>query len=119
MREQIGVMANDVDAIDRVLEQLGYAGMLEAVPNLPRRVIFHRGQLRQWLLAQLRECGPATSRMLAERLAQVQRKDLRDKKLINDLTNRIGKRMYDMQVAKLVVGERGKHRSENLWKLRT
>ena len=119
MRDQIGVMANDVEAIDRVLEELGYSGMLEAVPSLPRRVIFYRGELRQWLLAQLREHGPATSRTLAERLAQVQRKDLRDKKLINDLTNRIGKRMNDMQAARLVVGERGNRRSENLWKLIT
>ena len=31
MRDQIGVMANDVEAIDRVLEELGYSGMLEAV----------------------------------------------------------------------------------------
>ena len=90
-RERLGVLANDVEAIDRVLERLGHRGMLEAAPQLPRHVIFYRGQLRQWLLTQLREHGPATSRALADRLAQFNESDSRDKRLMDDLVSRVGK----------------------------
>jgi hypothetical protein len=118
-REQIGVLADDIEAIDHVLETLGYTGMLEAVPQLPRRVIFYRGQLREWLLTQLREHGPATSRALAERLAQVQRKDLSDKRLMHDLARHIGKMLYNLKSERLVIAALGKKRTENLWKVVT
>jgi hypothetical protein len=117
MREQIGALANDVEMIDRLLEKLGYTGLLEAVPHLPRRVVFYRGQLRQWLLTQLRDHGPATSRMIAERLAQVQRKDLRDKRLMDELAKRIVKMLDNLRAAGLVIRVRGKKRSEHFWKL--
>jgi hypothetical protein len=116
-RDQIAVLAGDIEAIDHVLETLGYSGMLEAVPQLPRRVIFYRGQLREWLLAQLREHGPATSRALAERLAQVQRKDLSDKRLMNDLARHIGKMLYNLKSGRVVIASRGKKRTENVWKV--
>jgi hypothetical protein len=119
IREQLGVLANDIETIDQVLEKLGYAGLLEAVPHLPRRVVFYRGQLRRWLLTQLREHGPATSRMLAKRLAQVQRKDLRDKRLMDELAMRIIKLLDNMRTARLVIRVKGKKRSENFWKLPT
>jgi hypothetical protein len=118
-REQIGVLADDIEAIDHVLQTLGYTGMLEAVPQLPRRVIFYRGQLREWLLTQLREHGPATSRALAERLAQVQRKDLSDKRLMDDLARHIGKMLYNLKSERLVIAALGKKRTENLWKVVT
>lgn len=116
-RERLGVLANDVEAIDRVLERLGHRGMLEAAPVLPRHVIFYRGQLRQWLLTQLREHGPATSRALAERLAEIQRKDTRDKRLMDDLVSRIGKALNHMQGGRLITSTQSKRRSENLWQI--
>ncbi len=54
-RERLGVLANDIEAIDRVLERLGHDGKLEMNPHVPRLVLFYRGQLRQWLLTELRE----------------------------------------------------------------
>ena len=116
-REQIGELADDIEAIDHVLEKLGYTGMLEAVPQLPRRVIFYRGQLRGWLLTQLREHGPATSRALAERLAQVQRKDLGDKRVMDDLAKHIGKMLYNLKSGGVVIASPGKTGTENLWKV--
>jgi hypothetical protein len=118
-REQIGALAGEVEAIDNVLENLGYTGMLEAVPQLPRRVIFYRGQLREWLLTQLREHGPATSRAVAERLAQVQRKDLSDKRVMDDVAKHIGKMLDNLKSGGLVIASRGKKRTENLWKVVT
>jgi len=117
IRERLGVLANDVEAIDRVLERLGHTGMLDAAPQLPRHVIFYRGQLRQWLLTELRECGPATSRVLAERLAQVQRKDSRDKRMMDDLVNRVGRALNHMQAGRLITGTQNSSRGENLWRV--
>jgi hypothetical protein len=116
-RERLGMLANDIEAIDRVLERLGHTGELEMNPHVPRLVLFYRGQLRQWLLTQLREHGPATSRGLAERLAQLQHKDSRDRRLMDDLVNRVGKALRHMQNARMVVGVQSKKRSENLWRI--
>lgn len=116
-RERLGVLANDVEAIDRVLERLGYNGELEMNPHVPRLVIFYRGQLRQWLLTQLRERGAATARQLAERLLQLQQKDTRDKRLMQDITSRVGKGLRHMQSARLVTAEQKTKRGENTWRL--
>lgn len=115
VRERLGLLANDVEAIDRVLERLGYNGDLEMNPHVPRLVIFYRGQLRQWLLTQLREHGAATARQLAERLVQLQQKDTRDRHLMQDITSRVGKALRHMQSARLVTAAQSKKRSENLW----
>ena len=116
-RERLGLLTNDIEAIDRILERLGYGGPLDPKPLAPRFVLFYRGQLRQWLLAQLKENGPATSRALAERLVKIQHKDGSDRRLMEDLVSRIGKALRHMQSARLVVGTQSKKRSENLWRI--
>ncbi len=67
IRERMAVLSNDVEALDRVLERLGYEGGIQLTPRVPRVVLFYRGELRQFLLKQLREKGPMTSRQLAEK----------------------------------------------------
>lgn len=116
-RERLGVLANDIEAIDRVLERLGYNGTLEMNPHVPRFVMFYRGQLRQWLLTQLRESGPATSRQLAKRLVAIQQKDDSDKRLMQDITSRVGKALRHMQNVRLVIATQSTKRGENTWKL--
>jgi hypothetical protein len=116
-RERLGMMANDIEAIDRILERLGHNSTLEMTPQLPRFVVFYRGQLRQWLLTQLREYGPATTRQLADRLVQVQQKDSSDRRLMQDIVDRVGKGLRHMQNARLVIGMQSKKRSENLWRV--
>lgn len=116
-RERLGLLANDVEAIDRVLERLGHTGELEMNPHVPRLVVFYRGQLRQWLLTKLREHGPATARELAERLVQIQHKDSRDKRLMQDITSRVGKGLRGMQNARLVTAQQKTKRGENTWRL--
>ena len=117
IRGQIAARVEDIQAIDLKLEELGYTGVLEAIPHQPRRVIFYRGQLREWLLSQLRQEGPATSRTLATQLAHAQQKNVRDKRVVDDLAMRIGKLLYNLQVEKLVVGTRTGTRTEKVWKL--
>jgi hypothetical protein len=116
-RERLGLLTNDIEAIDRVLDRLGYVGELAAKPLTPRFILFYRGQLRQWLLTQLRENGPATSRKLAERLMQIQQKDSSDRRLMEDIVSRIGKALRHMQTSRIVVGTQSTKRGENVWRL--
>jgi len=114
-RERLGVLSNDIEALDRVLERLGYDGDVKLTPRVPRVVLFYRGELRQFLLGQLREQGPATSRVLAERLIQIERKDTRDRRMMVDVTRRIGRALRQMQASKLVSGAKTKSMGEYLW----
>lgn len=116
-RERLGLLTNDIEAIDRVLERLGFTGDLEAQPISPRFVLFYRGQLREWLLTQLREHGPATTRQLADRLVKIQHNDATDRRLMGDLVNRVGKSLRHMRAARAIVGTQGAKRGENLWRL--
>ena len=117
LREREGVLANDLDALDRVLESLGYDGPVKLTPRTPRVVLFYRGELRQYLLGSLREHGPSTSRQLAERLIQVEGKDARDRRMMADVVRRIGKALRQMQSAKLVTRERSKSIGEYFWRV--
>lgn len=116
-RERMGLMANDIEAIDRVLARLGYEGILETALQAPRHIIFYRGQLRQWIVTQLRERGPATSRQLAERLAAVQMRDKSDRRMMEDLTGRIGKALAHMKNARIVDSKKSEHTSEHVWRM--
>lgn len=117
LREREGVLANDLDALDRVLESLGYDGPVKLTPRVPRVVLFYRGELRQFLKASLQEHGPSTSRQLAERLVSIEGKDARDRRMMNDVVRRIGKAMRQMQDAGLVKGAKTKSMGEYLWRL--
>jgi hypothetical protein len=116
-RERMGLMANDIEAIDRVLARLGYEGILETALQAPRHIIFYRGQLRQWILTQLRERGAATSRQLAERLAAVQCRDKSDRRMMEDLTGRIGKALAHMKNARMVDSTKKETTSEHVWRV--
>lgn len=115
MREREGALANDLDALDRVLESLGYDGPVKLTPRVPRVVLFYRGELRQYLLGSLKEHGPSTSRQLAERLISVEGKDGRDRRMMADVVRRMGKALRQMQDAKIV--RRTKVAGEYVWQL--
>lgn len=114
-RERLAILSNDIEAIDRVLERLGYDGDVKLTPRAPRVVLFYRGELRQFLLGQLREHGPMTSRAMAERLIQAEGKDARDRRMMADVVRRIGKALRQMQASGLVRGTRTKSMGEYLW----
>jgi hypothetical protein len=117
LREREGVLANDLEALDRVLENLGYDGPVKLTPRVPRVVLFYRGELRAFLLSSLREHGPSTSRQLAERLVSLENKDARDRRMMADVVRRIGKALRQMQDAKLVTGSKAQSMGEYLWRL--
>ena len=108
LRGRMAVVQNDVEAIERILETLGYNGELPTTHTRQARVVlFYRNELRQWLKAELRERGPATTRDLAERMVSGEGKNPRDARLVHDLVKRMGKALRAMRDAGIVTGERG------------
>lgn len=116
IRERLAFLSNDVEAVDRVLERLGYVGDVKLTPRLPRIVLFYRGELRQFLLGQLKEHGPMTSRQLAENLVHIEGKNAGDRRMMSDIVRRIGKALRQMQSSKLIVGTKTKNMGEYSWR---
>ena len=108
LREKMAVVANDIDAVERVLDSLGYAGQLVGqTPRAARIVLFYRNELREYLLAELRKAAePLTARELAQRLCQVEGKDWQDRRLITDVVRRVGCALRKMRATRVVEGER-------------
>ena len=91
IREQLAVIGNDLDALDRTLKALGYTGDLKRVVIRGNRVVlFRQGELRRFCLDELRK-APVTSRALSEKLLGLEGKDPRDRNLRNDMVKRVGK----------------------------
>jgi hypothetical protein len=110
LREQTAILANSIEAIDRVLEAFGFEGELDdKTPRAARIAIFYRNELRDYLLGELRKADRRlSSRELACRVCQTEGKDARDRRLVGDITRRVGTALRKMRAAKIVVGERDK-----------
>ena len=64
--QKIAVVANDIEAIERVLDALGYQGQAVTTPRAARLVLFYRNELGEYLLAELRKAAePLTARELS------------------------------------------------------
>jgi hypothetical protein len=76
LRERMAVIANDIEAIDRVLDAFGYQGSLEGrTSRAARIVLFYRNELRQFLQAELAKAGrPLSTRDLAIILCETEGK---------------------------------------------
>ena len=117
IRERQGELHNDLEALDRVLDAFGYEGDLEArQPRQYRLVIFARNELRQFLLRELRKGEPLSSRDLAERICSEEGKDIRDQRMVMDVTRRVSKAMRLLQDRKAVRGEKD-HMRRYVWRL--
>ena len=110
IREQMAVAANAVDAIDKVLEAFGHTEDLEGrSPRAARVILFYRNELRNFLLGELRKATePLSSRQLAERVCETEGKSVADRRLLNDVTRRVGNALRKMRATKMVEGWRGK-----------
>lgn len=107
LRERMAELHNDVEAIDRVLAALGYAGDLEGRQGRASRVVlFYRNELRQWLLRELRKGEPLSSRDLAERICSAEGKDIHDKRMICDVTKRVSKALRLLREKGAIRGEK-------------
>lgn len=95
LRERMAVVGNDIAALDRTLETLGYQGEMPApvgIQSSTRVVYFHRNELRRFCLAELRQTdGSVTTRDLAEKAIRLEGRDPRDRRLRSDMVRRIGK----------------------------
>ncbi|MGO4869025.1 MAG: hypothetical protein ACLPGW_00185 [Roseiarcus sp.] len=110
LREQMAIVSNSIEAIDRVLEAFGFEGELEGkTPRAARVILFYRNELREYLLGELRKAErPLSSRELASMVCQCEGKDARDRRLVADVTRRVGCALRKMRAAKIVRGERDK-----------
>ncbi|MFZ1467999.1 MAG: hypothetical protein WAT09_03365 [Paracoccaceae bacterium] len=117
MRERMGELHNDLEALDRILCAMGYEGDLDGRQiRQSRLVIFHRNELRQFLLRELRKGDQLSSRDLAERICGEEGKDIRDHRMVLDVTKRVSKAMRLLQVQKAVRGEKDRMR-RYVWRL--
>ena len=107
LRERIAVVANDIEAVERVLDSLGYQGEAVTTPRAARIVRFYRNELREYLLAEMRKASaPMTARELAVKLCEVEGKDWQDRRLITDVVRRVGCALRKMRATRVVEGER-------------
>ena len=107
LRERMAVVANDIEAVERVLDSLGYQGEAVTTPRAARIVLFYRNELREYLLAELRKAAePLTARELAQRLCQVEGKDWQDRRLLTDVVHRVGCALRRLRASRVVERER-------------
>ncbi len=117
LQEKLAVLANDLDAINHVLTRFGDTQKIDVTTRVPRIVLFYRGQLQQFLLTELRERGPATTRDLCERLVQLENKDKRDQRMMADIISRVGKALRRMHQHGLIIGTKTKTMGQYLWRI--
>lgn len=93
LRDRIAEIKNDLGAVDRVLQSLGYTGDLDAaMPRQKREVIFGRGELTRAILSELRDSDtPLSSREIAQSVIVLRGEDARDRKYLSDLVKRVSK----------------------------
>lgn len=99
LRDRLAEIKNDIGAIDRTLNVLGYKGDLDAaMPRQKREVIFGRGELSKAIYRELREAdGPLSSRDIAREIVAMRGEDARDRKYLSELTKRVSKALRAMR----------------------
>jgi hypothetical protein len=111
-RNKLAATLNDINAIDRVLQTLGYQGERDLAQPRKRVMSYMRHEVRRYILDQLRDAGrPLTTRELAVKLAVAEGKDANDRGLMNDLSKRVSKSLmvlHDKQVVRRVKSREGR-----------
>lgn len=104
IRDRLAEIRNDIGAMDRTLNVLGYKGDLDAaMPRQKREVIFGRGELSKAIYGELREAtGPLSSRDIAREIVAMRGEDARDRKYLSELTKRVSKALRQMKAEGLV-----------------
>ena len=93
LRDRIAEIRNDIEALDRTVGALGHAGDLDAaMPHQKREVIFGQGELTSAPMRELRDAdGPMTSRESANNVLALRGDDVRDRRLLTEVTKRVSK----------------------------
>jgi len=117
VRARQGELHNDLEAIDRVLDALGYEGDLDGrQARQCRLIIFARNELRQFLLRELRKGDALSSRDLAERICCEEGKDIADQRMVIEVTRRVSKSIGLLRKRGVVVGSKD-HMHRYMWSL--
>lgn len=119
IRDRLGEIRNDVDAIDRVLGTFGYTGDLDTeMPRQKRQVLFGTGELTRSILDTLRDAqAPMYSRDIGRAVIAVGGQDARDRKLITEVTRRVSKALRILK-QQGVVHANVDQRGNRMWTLR-
>jgi hypothetical protein len=109
IRDRMAEIKNDIGALDRVLNTLGYTGDLDAeMPRQKRQVLFGRGELTRAILDELRDAPrPLGSREIAQAIVALNGQDARERRLLTDVTRRVSKALRILQQEGLVRRTRG------------
>lgn len=104
IRDRMAEIKNDIGALDRVLNTLGYTGDLDAeMPRQKRQVLFGRGELTRAILDELRDAPrPLGSREIAQAIVALNGQDARERRLLTDVTRRVSKALRVLQQEGLV-----------------
>lgn len=118
LRDRMAEIKNDIGAIDRVLQSLGYEGDLDAkMPRQKRQVLFGPGELTRAILDELRDAPePLSSREIAQAIVALNGQDARDRKLLGELTKRVSKALRVLSRDSLIKRRQGPRRYM-LWEI--
>lgn len=117
LREKQAVLGNDLEALERTLRMFGYEGELGYEERSPRVSLFYRGELREFVLRHLKE-GPQTTRQITEALLRMEGKNPSDRRMLADVTRRIGKSLRLMQASGFVQRRKPEGEKHYVWLLK-
>ena len=117
IRERLGEITNDVNAIDRVLASLDYDGELDGI--MPRERdgrVFHSGKLIRTCLDTIRKEGSATARDIAVKIIIAMGDDPNDKKYVEKIASNVSRSLRKERQRGTLRSEPGKGNGL-VWKL--
>ncbi len=98
LSERQAVIANDLEAIDRILESLGHSTPVLRPARAARIILFYRNELQTFLRAELAKAvSPMLTRELAVILCQMEGKRPEDRRLLADVTRRVSRALALMR----------------------
>ncbi|PHR54715.1 MAG: hypothetical protein COA47_15050 [Robiginitomaculum sp.] len=106
LAEQLAMARNDIKSLDVALRIVGYTGQLnDIMPKQYRKLEFVKGELLEGIITELK-CSerPLTSRELAQNILAASGQDIRDRRTVADLTNRIGRSLYKQRAKGNLLG---------------
>ncbi len=97
-RERMAIIANDIEAIDRVLDAFEYQGPLEGrTPRAARIILFYRNELRQFLQAELQAGRAAYVDAESAQLLCQKGRNPQDRRVLLDVAKRASKALREMR----------------------
>lgn len=111
LRKALSANMEDIRALDRTLRALGHKGDLKRMtPAGTRQVVFHRDELRRYLLELLRTADkPLDARELAERTMRKEGQEPSDRELRNRMMKRVGQCLRLLRQQKVATSEYNEH----------